>query len=137
MKPLFPILFSLALLFAACSRDVDETPLFTKYADRHNLTVAQVSGFRLSDSVKVDVVILVADDTETWNDLKTELNIRGQEGVTSWIGRIDNPAIRSRSGLWPLWRAMAVHDEKTVAFYRVENQRQLNALREFQIDNKR
>ncbi len=61
------------------------------------------------------------------------MDIRATEGVTSWLGDIDNPARRVKRDEVPLWRAMAVHDEKTVAFYRVENEAQFEALRVYQI----
>ena len=71
--------------FLACSREIEEAPLYQKYAERQDLTVAQVSGFYLNDTVKVDVVILVADDTATWNRLKEEFDIRADAGITSWM----------------------------------------------------
>ena len=89
MKKLLLILLPLMLL--ACSREVEETPLYHKYAERHNLAVAQVSGFQLCDTVKTDVVIIVADDSAAWQKLKEELDIRASEGITSWMGAIDEP----------------------------------------------
>lgn len=34
----------------------------------------------------------------------------------------------------PLWRAMVVHEERTVAFYRVATQAEFDALRDYQMD---
>ena len=54
--------------------------------------------------------------------------------LIAWLGDIDKPARRVKRDEVPLWRAMAVHDGKTVAFYRVENAEQFAALREYQMD---
>ena len=62
------------------------------------------------------------------------MDIRATEGVTSWLGDIDEPARRVKRDEVPLWRAMAVHDEKTVAFYRVENEVQYIALLDYQLE---
>lgn len=136
MKRLVLILLLPLMVLAACSREVEETPLYHKYAERHNLAVAQVNGFRLCDTVTTDVVILVADDSAAWQGLKEELDIRTSEGVTSWMGDIDQPQQRVKGGRLPAWRAMAVHNERTVAFYRVEDSIQYKALLDYQLDNK-
>lgn len=132
MKKLLLILLPLMLL--ACSREVEETPLYHKYAERHNLAVAQVNGFRLCDTVTTDVVILVADDSAAWQGLKEELDIRTSEGVTSWMGDIDQPQQRVKGGRLPAWRAMAVHNERTVAFYSIDNDVQYRALLDYQMN---
>ncbi len=133
MKRLLHILLLLTML-AACSREVETAPLYRQYASRPDLTVAQVAGFQLGDTVRVDVVILVADDSAAWQGLKTEFDIRPSEGVTSWLGDIDNPARRVKRSEVPLWRAMAVHEERTLAFYRVATQAEFDALREYQME---
>ncbi len=133
MKRLLHILLLLTML-AACSREVETAPLYRQYASRPDLTVAQVTGFQLGDTVRVDVVILVADDSAAWQGLKTEFDIRPSEGVTSWLGDIDNPARRVKRSEVPLWRAMAVHEERTLAFYRVATQAEFDALREYQME---
>lgn len=127
----------IVLTFAGCDTpDTDRhtAALYDRYAACSDLSVAQVKGFQLCDTVAVDVVILVADDSVAWQRLKEEMDIRATEGVTSWLGNIDEPARRVKRDDVPLWRAMAVHDEKTVAFYRVENAEQFAALREYQMD---
>lgn len=134
MKRLVLILLLPLMVLAACSHKQEELPLYRQYAGRQDLTAAQVNGFRLNDTVTVDVVFLVADDSAAWQRLKEEMDIRATEGVTSWLGDIDEPARRVKRDEVPLWRAMAVHDEKTVAFYRVENAEQFAALREYQMD---
>lgn len=127
------------MAFLSCSREVEEVPLYRQYAARQDLTVAQVKGFQLCDTVKVDVVILVADDSAAWAELKAEFDIRTSEGVTSWMGDIDEPARRVKRAVRPAWRAMAVHADRTVAFYRVDTEAQRQALLDYQmnaIDNK-
>ena len=134
MKRLLIILLPLVLF--ACSREeVEELPLYQQYATRADLSVAQVSGFRLNDTSKVDVVILVADDTAAWCGLKEEFDIRTSEGVTSWMGNIEHPQQRVKGGERPCWRAMAVHDSLTIAFYRIDSETQYEALLEYQMDN--
>ena len=133
MKKLLLIL--LPLLLIACSREEEETPLYQQYAARTDLTVAQVSGFQLCDSVKVDVVILVADDTAAWHGLKEEFDIRTSEGVTSWMGDLDHPQQRVKRSVRPAWRAMAVHKDMTIAFYRIDSETQYDALLDYQISN--
>ena len=132
MKKLLLIL--LPLLFLACSREIEEAPLYQKYAERQDLTVAQVSGFHLNDTVKTDVVILVADDSAAWQQLKAEFDIRTSEGVTSWMGDIDQPQQRVKGGVRPAWRAMAVHADRTVAFYRIDSEEQYEALLDYQMN---
>ena len=136
MKRLLHILLPAVccLLTFACSREVEETPLYQKYAVRSDLTVAQVSGFHLNDTVKVDVVILVADDSVAWQELKEEFDIRTSEGVTTWMGNTDHPEQRVKRSERPAWRAMAVHDDKTIAFYRIENDIQYEALLDYQMN---
>lgn len=133
MKRLLFILL-LSLAFLSCSREVEEVPLYRQYAARQDLTVAQVKGFQLCDTVKTDVVILVADDSAAWQSLKTEFDIRTSEGVTSWMGDIDKPAKRVKRNVRPAWRAMAVHNDRTIAFYRIDDSVQYQALLDYQLD---
>lgn len=124
---------------ASCSRDVVEVKaeggaLYRQYAARTDLTVAQVTGFELGNSVKTDVVILVADDSTAWQGLKQEFDIRTSEGVTSWMGDIDHPAQHVKGGKLPAWRAMAVHSDRTIAFYRIDDSLQYQALLDYQMD---
>ncbi|MBQ8703786.1 MAG: hypothetical protein IJ524_05380 [Bacteroidales bacterium] len=136
MKRFIYIALSLMALATACTKEAptDGDRLYHRYASREDLTVAQVRGFHLADTVKVDVVLLVADDSAAWQGLKEELDIRTTEGVTSWLGDIDEPARRVKRSEVPLWRVMAVHDDRTVALYRVESAAQFDALRDYQLD---
>ena len=133
MKRLLFILL-LPLAFLSCSREVEEEPLYRQYAARQDLTVAQVKGFQLFDTVKTDVVILVADDSAAWQGLKEEFDIRTTEGVTSWMGDIDKPARRVKRSVRPAWRAMAVHTDRTIAFYRISDSVQYQALLDYQLN---
>ncbi len=136
MKRLLHILLPAVccLLTFACSREVEETPLYQKYAVRSDLTVAQVTGFHLNDTVKTDVVILVADDSVAWQQMKEEFDIRTSEGVTTWMGNTDHPEQRVKRSERPAWRAMAVHADKTIAFYCIENDIQYEALLDYQMN---
>lgn len=122
----------------SCTSKVDESPaadteLYQHFANRQGLAVAQVRGFRLNDTVKIDVVVIEADDSAAWHELKKQLDIRTDKGVTSWLGKIDHPEQRTTHGDTPLWRAIAVHDERTVALYHMKNENQFAALREYQM----
>lgn len=122
------------MVLCSCSREVEEMPLYRQYAARQDLTVAQVKGFQLCEGVKTDVVILVADDSTAWQSLKTEFDIRTSEGVTSWMGDIEHPAQRVKRDVRPAWRAMAVHTDRTIAFYRIDDSVQYQALLDYQLD---
>ena len=132
MKRLLLILMPLMLL--ACSHEETELPLYQRFAPRQDLTVAQVKGFQIGDTLKTDVVLLVADDSAAWAELKAEFDIRTSEGVTSWMGDIDEPARRVKRAVHPAWRAMAVHADRTVAFYRIDTEAQRQALLDYQMN---
>ena len=119
---------------AGCTPEMEKVPLYHQYEARKDLTVAQVTGFQLCDTVKTAVVILVADDSAAWQSLKTEFDIRTSEGVTSWMGDIDHPASRVKRNVRPAWRAMAVHADRTIAFYRIDDSVQYQALLDYQLD---
>ncbi len=122
------------MLLVGCNREEATAPLYQQYAAHKNLTVAQVFGFQLCDTVKTDVVILVADDSVAWQGLKEEFDIRTSEGVTSWMGDIDHPEQRVKRDIRPAWRAMAVHEEMTIAFYHIEDDIHYEALLDYQMN---
>lgn len=122
------------MLLVGCNREEATAPLYQQYAAHKNLTVAQVFGFQLCDTVKTDVVILVADDSAAWQGLKEEFDIRTSEGVTSWMGDIDHPEQRVKRDIRPAWRAMAVHEEMTIAFYHIEDDIHYEALLDYQMN---
>ena len=105
-----------------------QSSLYHRYASRQDLTVAQVSGFHLNDSVTIDVVMVVADNDAVWNHLKQELNIQSHQGVTSWLATPDSPSLRSRWNGSPILRVVASHQRRTVAFYSLDNEQQYDAL---------
>lgn len=126
------IVFFLLLLPLAATA---QSSLYNRYASRADLSVAQVSGFRLNDSVRVDVVLLVADNSAAWNQLKAELDIRYDEGVTSWLAPLSEPAKRARWDGSPRLRCIANPTRRTVGFYRIDNKAQYDALLDYQLNN--
>ena len=112
-----------------------QNDLYKRYASRQELTVAQVSGFKLSESQRVDVVLVVADDETAWQKLAKELNIKGEGGVVSWLGDSRNPAQRVKWTGSSVLRVVASHARRTVAFYRVNTEAQYDALLDYQLNN--
>ena len=130
MKRLLIILMMLLPIAAMAQND-----LYKRYASRQELTVAQVSGFKLSESQRVDVVLVVADDETAWQKLAKELNIKGESGVVSWLGDPRNPAQRVKWTGSSVLRVVASHARRTVAFYRVNTEAQYDALLDYQLNN--
>lgn len=124
------IIIMLLLPLAAMSQG----ELYKRYASKAGLTVAQVSGFKLNDSVRVDVVLVVADNAATWQRLTTELGVRTGDGVDSWLGSVSQPAKRLRWNGTPALRVVASHSRRTVGFYRIDNEAQYDALLDYQIE---
>ena len=112
-----------------------QSGLYKSYASRQNLTVAQVSGFKLNESERVDVVIIVADDDATWQQLSKELNIKSENGSVSWLGDIDKPAQRVKWSSVPVLRVVASPTRRTIAFYRINTESQYDALLDYQLNN--
>ena len=112
-----------------------QNDLYKRYASRQELTVAQVSGFKLSESQRVDVVLVVADDETAWQKLAKELNIKGEGGVVSWLGDPRNPAQRVKWTGSSVLRVVDSHARRTVAFYRVNTEAQYDALLDYQLNN--
>ena len=130
MKRLIIILMMLLPIVAMAQSD-----LYKRYASRQELTVAQVKGFKLSDKVRVDVVLVVADNDASWEQLKKELDIRGEEGSVSWLGELAQPAKRTKWSGKPLLRVVASHGRRTVGFYRLDTEAQYDALLDYQLNN--
>lgn len=130
------ILLPLALL-TACSHEA-ETPsasaFYGRYAQRQELKVAEVDGFKLSDTVRINVVMLQAESDEAWQQLLAEFDIRGDEGTVSWLGDIENPSLRVQWNGTPVMRVIASHDRQTIGFYRIENEAQYDALIDYQLN---
>lgn len=138
MKRLY-IVFLLPLLLAAgCSRGVKtppQEPLYQQYAERQNISVAQINSFLLNDTVKVDVVLLQADDEEAWRRLTEEFDIRGEEGTVSWLGEPDAPAHRTPWDGSPVMRIIASCERHTIGFYLINDEAQYDALIDYQLEN--
>ena len=130
MKRLLILLMMLLPIAAIAQND-----LYKRYATRQDLTVAQVSGFKLNESERVDVVIVVADDEEAWRKLTEELNIKGENGVVSWLGNTKKPEQRMKWTGGPVLRVVASHARRTVAFYRLNTEAQYDALLDYQLNN--
>ena len=73
------------MLMVACTSDPAEGSLYHLYADRKGLSVAEVDGFVLNDTVRIDVVMLQAESPEEWQQLKAEFDIRGQQLVADTV----------------------------------------------------
>lgn len=130
MKRLLIILMMLLPIAAMA-----QSGLYKSYASRQDLTVAQVSGFKLNESQKVDVVIVVADDEAAWQKLAKELNIKGEDGVVSWLGDPKKPEQRTKWTGAPVLRVVASHARRTVAFYRINTETEYDALLDYQLNN--
>ena len=119
-----------------CSRQEPPSPdgLYQQYAAREYLRVAQVNGFKLCDTVRIDVMMLQADDDDGWQQLMEEFNIRGDEGTVSWLGEIDHPAQRTYWTGVPVMRVIASHGRHTIGFYRIDNESQYDALIDYQLE---
>ena len=135
-KLLLIILLPLAML-TGCSHEKKEmnvSALYQHYAVRQDLTVAQVNGFKLNDTVRVDVVLMQAEDENAWQQLKEEFNIQGDEGTVSWLGESENPAIRTQWSGVPVMRVIASLYKHTIGIYRIDNEAQYDAIVEYQLD---
>ena len=122
------------MLMAACTSGPAEGSLYHRYADRKGLSVAEVDGFQLCDTVRVDVVMLQTDSDEAWREMLAELSIKDTSGVTSWLGDIDEPAQRTTWDGAPVFRVIASHDKHAIGFYQLENETQYNALLDYQLN---
>lgn len=108
--------------------------LYKRYASRPELTVAQVSGFKLCDTVRVDVVLLQADNEKVWQQMVKEFNIAGNDGVTSWLGDTKQPANRVKWTGRPILRVVASHKKQTIGLYLLNNETQYDALMDYQLN---
>lgn len=130
------LLLALALLTGCSHRHAvpPEDTLYSLYAARQDLKVAQIAAFALCDTVSVDVIMLQTDDTAAWRRLTEEMDIRGEEGTVSWLADYADPARRVQWSGDPVIRVIASHDKKAVGLYRIENEVQYDALLDYQIE---
>lgn len=130
-------LLTLALaVLAGCAHKAEVSPesaLYKQYAGRQGLSVAQVCGFRLNDTVRVDVVLLQAEGEQEWQQLKEEFKITGNDGMESWLGDTLQPAQRVKWYGTPVLRVVASHSRHTMAFYRLDTECQYDALLDYQL----
>ena len=129
MKKILTILLLLLPLVASA-----QSRLYERYASRQELSVAQVSGFRLTDSVRINVVLVVADDEAAWQKLMKEYKVVSTNGSTSWLGEADHPAKRTQWTGKPVCKVIVSHDRRTIAFYQLENMEQYEALLDYQLN---
>jgi hypothetical protein len=124
------------MLLAGCSHRTEpsEGALYQSYAERENLKVAQLCGYKISDTVRVDVVMLQAEDEQAWQQLTEEFDIRGDEGTVSWLGEVDLPARRTQWSGAPVMRVIASHAKRTIGFYRLDDETQYDALLDYQLE---
>lgn len=125
-------LFILLLLLPLAAMSQGE--LYKRYASRTDLTVAQVSGFKLNEKVRVDVVLVVADNDAAWKQLKKELGVKNDNGVESWLGVMAQPSQRTRWTGQTVLRVVVSHSRRTVGFYRLDNEKQYDALLDYQLE---
>ncbi|MBP3740683.1 MAG: hypothetical protein J6I41_06170 [Bacteroidales bacterium] len=137
MKRILLLMLLPAVLAVGCSREADLPPagaLYRQYAARQELKVAQLSGYKLCDTVRVDVVMLQADGEEEWRQLAEEFGLRGTEGSESWLGEVDNPAQRTAWDGKAVMRVIASHTQRTIGFYRIDDETQYDALLDYQLN---
>ena len=125
-------LFILLLLLPLAAMSQGE--LYKRYASRTDLTVAQVSGFKLNENVRVDVVLVVADNDAAWKQLKKELGVKNDNGVESRLGVMAQPSQRTRWTGQTVLRVVVSHSRRNVGFYRLDNEKQYDALLDYQLE---
>lgn len=128
MRRLLLVLTLLLPLAAAAQSSV-----YRHYAQRTDLTAVELQGFRLADTVRLDVVILEADDAKAWRRLCRQLNIRTTEGTVSWLAPVDKPSRRQRWNGGPCLKAIASHERRTVCFYLLRSEADYDALADYQM----
>lgn len=126
------------VLMVGCRGEAEstqESALYKRYASRADVAVAQVCDFKLCDTVAVDVVLLQADNDEAWQRMVEEFGIRDTEGVTSWLGDIENPATRVKWEGQPVVRVAASIEKHSIGLYCIDNETQYDALLDYQLNN--
>lgn len=134
-KILLILLLPLALMSGCSHRGTQsESELYQRYAAQKDLKVAQINGFKLCDTVRVDVVMLQAENEQAWSRMKEEFDICGDEGTVSWLGEVDNPTKRTIWTGTSMMRVIASHSKHTIGFYRVDTEAQYDALIDYQLE---
>lgn len=137
MKRLFILLLPLALLFSCSGKPEGEgvDALYQSYASRQELKVAKVSGLKLCDTVRIDVVLLQAEDEAAWRQMAVEFGLQDTTGTTSWLGDTADPTQRVAWDGQPVVRVIASHERQSIGLYRIENESQYDALIDYQLNH--
>lgn len=125
------------LLVASCGREDEEPPrggLYKHYASQPELTVAQIDGFKLNDTVSVDVLLIQTESDEEWQRLMEEFHIPEGEGTVSRLGNIDDPTQSTSWSNAPLFRVIVSPSRHTIGLYRIDNETQYDALLDYQLE---
>ena len=125
------------LMAVGCSREAEEpqeSALYKHYAAQPELSVAQVCGFSLCDTVQIDVVLLQAESAEAWQQLKEEFAIADTTGTTSWLADREEPARRVQWNGQPMMRVIASHDKQAIGLYLIEGETAYDALLDYQLE---
>lgn len=120
----------------SCGSDREECAadlLYRQFASREGMLVAQLEGMQLNDSVKVDVVILEADDEAHWQELCREFDIRNQSGVVSWVAEPAAPqkSIRYEGGA--CCKVIASPARRTICFYQLPDSIHYESLMDYRM----
>lgn len=130
MKRILTLLLVLLPLVGCAQSD-----LYHRYASLAGTTVAQVSGFKLNDSVRIDVVMVQSDSDKDWHMLAERFGIADSTGVTSWLGDAQHPEQRTRWEGKPVVRVVASSGRRTIGLYCLKDERQYDALIDYQMRN--
>ncbi len=125
---------ALAVGCSHCGEAPAESALYQRYAALPETSVAQVCGFQLSDSVRVDVVLLQAESEAAWQSMKAAFAIDDSAGVTSWLASPEEPATRVKWDGQPLLRVIASHDRQAIGIYSLDDDQQYDALVDYQLN---
>lgn len=77
MKNIRFFVFSLLCLSAMFANGQGE--IYDKYAARETLNVAYVEGYRIDSANRVDVILIIAQDSSTWDSLLVEFNMMPED----------------------------------------------------------
>lgn len=118
--------------FEQCSK------LYQKYSDKPNLESAFIKDFRIDDTIFVDVTLIIATDSTSWNSLKSDLNIPDLDPevqkqisddviFTRQVNKHDNS--QTIEGNSPDAELMAIsYSSKTLCVLHVKNEKERHAI---------
>ena len=108
--------------------------VYNRYSAQPDLSVAKIDGFKLNDTVKVDVLILVADNAAAWDKLCQVFDIRSQSSVSTWTGKGDHPETRVKWQGKPSCKVIASPARRTLCMYYIDNETEYESLMDYQMD---